>query len=51
VIAHEVSVQKSQLKPTPMWRGGLSLTVGDAPSTGALMLMLVSAVTLLTFFT
>jgi hypothetical protein len=27
VIAHALSVQKSRLKPTPMGRGGLSLTV------------------------
>jgi hypothetical protein len=27
VIAHETPDQKPQIKPTPMWRGGLSLTV------------------------
>jgi hypothetical protein len=26
MIAHEAPVQKSQIKPTPMWRGGLQLT-------------------------
>jgi hypothetical protein len=27
VIVHEASVHKSRRKPTPLWRGGLSLTV------------------------
>jgi hypothetical protein len=27
VIGHEVPVPKSRRKPTPQWRGGLSLTV------------------------
>jgi hypothetical protein len=44
VIAHEVSVQKSQLK----WRDELQLTVLDAPGTGEPMLMLVSAVASMT---